>query len=177
MRNFKMTKTFSLTVSLAAAVIGLAASALPAHAATRLMSSSLEGFENSCVNHGGTFGLDGALVSCQTPSVPVVCEYFDDRQAACQWPGNERQIDVIRVIGTLQAGYEPTSSGNSNNDGGNGGGGNGGGGFQGPDDIKDAPNNNPDPKPNFDGPDNIQDAPNNDPKPNFDGPKDFQMAP
>jgi hypothetical protein len=170
-----MTKTLSLTISFAAALLSLTAATAPTQAATRLMSSSLAGFEYRCENHGGTFGLDGALASCQTPSVPVACEYFDDRQAVCQWPGIERQIDVIRVIGTLQAGYEPSSSGNSGN-GGNGNGGGNGGGLQGPDDIQDAPDNSPDPKPNFEGPDDIQDAPN-DPKPNFDGPDDFQMAP
>ena len=102
---------------------------------------------------------------------------FEDRQAICNWPGIERQIDVIRVIGSLPAGYEPSTSGGSQFNGG-GNGGNGGGGIQGPKDIKDAPNN-PDPKPNFDGPDDFQMAPDNnpDPKPNFDGPKDLQMAP
>lgn len=154
-----MTKTISLTISFAAALLTIAAATAPTQAATRLMSSSLEGFQYRCENHGGTFGLDGALVSCQTPSVPVACEFFADRQAMCNWPGVDRQVDVIRVIGTLQAGYEASSSGNSGNGGANGGGGgNGGGGFQGPKDIKDAPNNNPDPKPNF------------------NGPKDFQMA-
>jgi hypothetical protein len=171
-----MTKTLSLTISFAAAILSIAAATAPSQAATRLMSSSLEGFEYRCENHGGTFGLDGALASCQTPSVPVDCEYFAERQAVCNWPGIQRQIDVIRVIGSLPAGYEPSSSGNSGNGNQGNGGGNGGGGLQGPDDIKDAPNNNPDPKPNFDGPDNIQDAPN-DPKPNFDGPDKFQMAP
>lgn len=172
-----MIKTLSLTISFAAAILSMAAATAPSQAATRLMSSSLEGFEYRCENHGGTFGLDGALASCQTPSVPVACEYFEDRQAICAWPGIERQIDVIRVIGSLPAGYEPSSSGgNQGNGGGNGG--NGGGGIQGPKDIKDAPNN-PDPKPNFDGPDDFQMAPDNnpDPKPNFDGPKDLQMAP
>lgn len=174
-----MTKTFSLTISLATMLLSIAAATAPSQAATRLMSSSLEGFEYRCENHGGTFGLDGALASCQTPSVPVACEYFEDRQAICTWPGIERQIDVIRVIGSLPAGYEPSSSSNGNGGTGGKGGGNGGGGIQGPKDIKDAPNNNPNPKPNFDGPKDIQDAPNNnpDPKPNFDGPKDIQMAP
>ena len=167
-----MTKTLSLTISLAAAVLALAAATAPSQAATRLMSSSLEGFQYRCENHGGTFGLDGALASCQTPSVPVACEYFEDRQAVCNWPGIERQIDVIRVIGSLPVGYELPSGGNSGNGGGNGG------GLQGPKDIKDAPNN-PDPKPNFEGPDDFQLAPDNapDPKPNFDGPKDLQLAP
>lgn len=149
-----MTKTLSLTISFTAALLSIVAATAPSQAATRLMSSSLEGFEFRCENHGGTFGLEGVLASCQTPSVPVACEYFDDRQAVCNWPGVERQIDVIRVIGSLPVGQEASSGGNSGN-----GGGNGGGGLQGPKDIKDAPNNNPDPKPNF------------------DGPKDFQMAP
>ncbi|WP_316357123.1 hypothetical protein [Devosia sp.] len=172
-----MTKPLSLTISFAAAILSMAAATAPSQAATRLMSSSLEGFQYRCENHGGSFGLDGALASCQTPSVPVACEYFEDRQAICNWPGIERQIDVIRVIGSLPAGYEPSSSGGSQGNGG-GNGGNGGGGIQGPKDIKDAPNN-PDPKPNFDGPDDFQMAPDNnpDPKPNFDGPKDLQMAP
>lgn len=155
-----MTKTLSLTISFAAALLTIAAATAPSQAATRLMSSSLEGFEYRCENHGGTFGVDGALASCQTPSVPVACEYFEDRQAICNWPGNERQIDVIRVIGSLP-GYDApsSSSGNGGGTGGNNGGGNGGGGLQGPKDIKDAPNNNPDPKPNFNGPDKFQMAP------------------
>ena len=149
-----MTKTISLTISLAIAVLGFAAAAAPAQAATRLMNSSLEGFEYRCEAHGGIFGQNDELVVCQTPSVPVACEFTAVRQAVCEWPGIENQIAVIRVIGTL-----PISVHSSN--GGNGGGANvgnkGGGGLQGPKDF--AP------------------APQNDPKPNFDGPKDFQMKP
>ena len=154
MRKMIMTKTLSLTISFAAAILAIAAATAPSQAATRLMSSSLEGFEYRCENHGGIFGLDGALASCQTPSVPVACEYFEDRQAICNWSGNERQIDVIRVIGSLP-GFDAPSSSSGN--GGNGGGNGGGGGLQGPKDIKDAPNN--DPKPNFNGPDKFQMAP------------------
>ncbi|MGB3336205.1 MAG: hypothetical protein WBA73_03405 [Devosia sp.] len=153
-----MTKFYSLTITLTAAVLGLAAIAAPAQAATRLMSSSLDGFEYRCENHGGIFAADGTLVSCQTPSVPVACEYFTASQANCEWPGIENQIDVIRVIGTLPGGPDIGSSSGSGSGGAvSGGGGGKGGGFQGPNDIKDAPNNNP--------------------KPNFDGPKDFQMKP
>ena len=78
-----MTKTLSLTISFAAAILSIAAATAPSQAATRLMSSSLEGFQYRCETHGGSFGLDGALASCQTPSVPVACEYFEDRQAIC----------------------------------------------------------------------------------------------
>ena len=79
--------------------------------------------------------------------------YFTTTQANCNWPGIENQIDVIRVIGTLPGGPDIGSS--SGNGGGAAvGGGGKGGGFQGPKDIKDAPDN--DPKPNFDGPDNIK---------------------
>ncbi|WP_332700488.1 hypothetical protein [Devosia sp.] len=151
-----MTKTFSLTITLAAAIIGLAAAAAPAQAATRLMTSSLEGFEYRCEHHGGAFSQDGNSVACQTPSVPVACEFFTATRADCSWPGIENQIDVIRVIGTLTAGASSEHSG-GNGVVGNGGGGGKGGGFQGPNDIKDAPNNNP--------------------KPNFNGPNEFQMAP
>lgn len=154
-----MTKTLSLTMSLAVAVIGFAAASAPTQAATRLMSSSLDGFVYRCESHGGIFAQDGAAVSCQTPTVPVACEYFTASQAVCSWPGIESQVAVIRVIGTLPSGYVASmssSEGDAAFEGG-GNGGNGGGGFQGPKDIKDAPNN--------------------DPKPNFDGPKDFQMAP
>ena len=150
-----MNKTIS--ISLAVAVLGFAAAAAPTQAATRLMSSSLDGFEYRCEHHGGIFAQDGSSASCQTPTVPVACDYFDTRQAVCTWPGIENQIAVIRVIGTLPAGYAASVSDDGNGDGGTGGNGGGGGGFQGPKDIKDAPNN--------------------DPKPNFDGPKDFQMAP
>lgn len=148
-----MTKIHSLTITLTAAVLGLAAIAAPAQAATRLMSSSLAGFEYRCETHGGNFAADGALVSCQTPSVPVACEYFTATQANCEWPGIENQIDVIRVIGTLPGGPD---IGSSSGAGGGilGGGGKGGGGFQGPNDIKDAPNNNP--KPNFNGPNDFK---------------------
>lgn len=171
-----MTKTFSLTVSLALAVLGLAAASVPSQAATRLMSSSLEGFEFRCENHGGLFAQNGALVSCETPSVPVACEYFTTTQANCAWHGTERQIDVIRVIGTLPVGASMASASSNNGGVPNGnGGGNGGGGFQGPNDVKDGPNENP--KPNFDGPNEFQMAPIDPPKPNFDGPNQFQMAP
>lgn len=152
-----MTKTISLTISLAVAVLGLAAAAAPTQAATRLMSSSLGGFEYRCEHHGGIFEQDGSSASCQTPTVPVACDYFSASQAVCAWPGIENQIAVIRVIGTLPVGYVAGSSSGGSDNGGNGGGGNGGGGFQGPGDL--------------------QNAPDNDPKPNFDGPKDFQMAP
>ncbi|GLQ08295.1 hypothetical protein GCM10007913_02270 [Devosia yakushimensis] len=148
-----MTKTMTLTLSLAVAVLGLAAAAAPTQAATRLMSSSLEGFEYRCERHGGVFEQAGALVSCQTPTVPVACEYFAARQAVCEWPGIENQIAVIRVIGILPAGYYPTGSSDDSAGGGGNGGGKGGG-FDGPKDIQDAPQN--DPKPNFDGPDDIK---------------------
>lgn len=170
-----MTKTFSLTVSIAAAVISLAAATLPAQAATRQMSSSPEGFQYRCENHGGLFAQDGAMVSCQTPSVPVACEYFAAERAQCAWPGIERQIDVIRVIGSLPAGLARAPSSDSNGGGVPNGGNGGGGGFQGPNDIKDGPNN--DPKPNFDGPKEMQLAPIDPPKPNFDGPNQLQLAP
>lgn len=154
-----MTKTLSLSISLAVAVMGLTAASAPTQAATRLMSSSLVGFEYRCETHGGIFAQTGVTVSCQTPTVPVACDYFTERQAVCEWSGAQNLRDVIRVIGTLPDGYSSSLSSGSVGevgDSGNGGGGKGGG-FQGPKDIKDAPNN--------------------DPKPNFDGPKDFQMAP
>ena len=62
------------------------------------------------------------------------------------------------MIGTLPIGAAAaSSSSNEAASGSKGNGGGNGGGFQGPKDIKDAPDN--------------------DPKPNFDGPDDFQMAP
>ena len=149
-----MTKTISLTLSLAIAVLGFAAAAAPAQAATRLMNSSLEGFEFRCEAHGGLFGQDDDLVTCQTPSVPVACQFTAVRQAVCEWPGIENQIAVIRVIGTLPISVH---GGNGGNGGANTGNKGGGGGFQGPKDF--AP------------------APQNDPHPNFNGPQDFQMAP
>lgn len=100
-KHQEMTKTLSLTISLAAAVFSMAVATAPSHAATRLMNSSLEGFQYRCENHGGIFSLDGAVASCQTPSVPVACEYFEDRKAICDWPGIERQMAVVQVIGTL----------------------------------------------------------------------------
>ncbi|HEY8578029.1 MAG TPA: hypothetical protein VIL88_17015 [Devosia sp.] len=175
-----MKKTLSLSIALAVAAIGYTTATAPSLAATRLMVSSLEGFQYRCEHHGGAYAKAGSVVSCNTPSVAVSCEYFHPRQAYCNWPGIERQIDVVRVIGTLPpAGSIVASSSDNgpggNGNGGNGGGGNGGGGLQGPKDIKDAPQE--DPKPNFDGPKDFQDAPKEDPKPNFDGPKDFQLAP
>lgn len=148
-----MTKTISLTISIAVAVIGLAAAAAPTQAASRLMSSSVEGFEYRCEHHGGVFGQDDMTVSCQTPTVPVACKYVTGRQAVCEWPGIANQIAVIRVIGTLPDAYAPSFGTDDDAVGGN------------------------NPNPNFDGPDDIVDAPDNDPKPNFDGPDDFQMAP
>lgn len=158
-----MTKTLSLTFAIAFAAIGFGAATAPTQAAARLMVSSLEGFQYRCEHHGGAYARTGDVVSCNTPSVPVSCEYFNPRQANCSWQGNERLIDVVRVIGTLPAGGTiASSSGNSGGNGnvvngGNGGGNGGGGGFQGPKDIKDGPQNNP--------------------NPGFDGPKDFKLAP
>jgi uncharacterized membrane protein YgcG len=149
------TKTLSLTLTLAVAAIGFAAASAPTQAATRLMSSSLAGFEYRCEHHGGIFGQNGTLVSCQTPTVPVACEYFDDRQAMCEWPGIVNQVAVTRVIGTLPTGGFSSGSSGNGASGGNGGG--NGGGFQGPGDITDVPND--------------------DPNPGFEGPDDFQMAP
>jgi uncharacterized membrane protein YgcG len=151
-----ITKTLSLTLTLAIAAVGFAAASSPTQAATRLMSSSLEGFEYRCEHHGGIFGQDGTLVSCRTPSVPVACEYFDDRQAVCEWPGILNQVAVIRVIGTLPTGGFGGGSSSNGISGGNGAGGNGGG---------------------FQGPGEITDVPNDDPNPGFEGPDDFQMAP
>jgi len=151
-----MTKTLSLTISLAIALVGFAAAAVPTQAATRVMSSSLDAFEFRCENHGGIFGSDGASASCQTPTVPVACDFFSATQAMCAWPGIENQIAVTRVIGTLPGGYiASASSDNIGLPAGNGGG--KGGGFDGPTDLKAAPNN--------------------DPNPGFDGPSDFKMAP
>ncbi|MEO8684354.1 MAG: hypothetical protein ABI414_05890 [Devosia sp.] len=150
-----MTKTISLTLSLAIAVLGFAAAVAPAQAATRLMNSSLEGFEFRCEAHGGIFGQDDDLVMCQTPTVPVACQFTAVRQAVCEWPGIENQIAVIRVIGTLPISVYGSAGGNGG--GANAGNKGGGGGLQGPNGF--AP------------------APQNDPKPNFNGPKDFQMAP
>ena len=149
-----MNTKISLTIAVAAAVLSIAAAAAPAQAATRLMNSSLEGFEFRCETHGGIFGQDDDLATCQTPSVPVACQFTAVRQAVCQWPGIENQIAVIRVIGTLPIGVHGAPGGNG---GSANAGNNGGGGLQGPKDF--AP------------------APENDPNPNFNGPQDFQMAP
>lgn len=154
-----MIKFSSTTISLVVAAVGLAALTTPSQAATRLMSSTMDAFEYRCERHDGIFSAVGASVSCQTPTVPVSCDYFDVRQAVCAWPGIENQIAVIRVIGTIPTGYTASLSNDDDSaiaDLPDNGGGNGGG-FQGPKDIKDAPNE--------------------DPKPNWDGPKDFQMAP
>jgi hypothetical protein len=155
MRKLLMNTKISLTIAAAAAVLSIAAAAAPAQAATRLMNSSLEGFEYRCEAHGGLFGQDDELVICQTPSVPVACEFTAVRQAVCQWPGIENQIAVIRVIGTLPLGTHGSLGGNGGLSANMGNG--GGGGLQGPQDF--AP------------------APQNDPHPNFNGPQDFQMAP
>jgi uncharacterized membrane protein YgcG len=148
--EINMYKTLSVAASVALALIGFAASAAPSQAATRLMSSSLEGFVYRCEHHGGAFMQDGNLVGCQTPWVPVACEYFEERQAVCEWPGIANQIAVIRVIGTLPA---SSVGGSSSGSGYSGGGGNSGGGLLGPGDITDVPNDEP--EPGFDGPSNI----------------------
>lgn len=155
-----MTRNITLTMALTIVVLGYAGGVVPTQAANRLMSSSLEGFQYRCENHGGAFTQDGPLVSCQTPSVMVSCEYFTGRQADCNWQGTERQIDVLRVIGSLPADAQVVaSSGNGGGPGAPGGGGNGGGGggFQGPKDIKAAPDNTP--NPGFDGPKTLGIAP------------------
>jgi hypothetical protein len=162
MRTIQMTKTIPLTISLAIAVLGLAAAAAPTQAATRVMNSSPEAFEYRCGAHGGVFGQDGDLVTCQTPSVPVACEFTAARAAFCEWPGIQNQIAVIRVIGTLPIGANGSWGGNGGstaNAGNNNGGGNNGGGI------------------GFQGPQDFAPAPQNDPHPNFNGPQDLQMAP
>lgn len=174
-----MNKTFSLTISLAVALVGFAAASAPAQAANRLMSSTIEAFEFRCEKYDGVFASAGGSVSCQTPTVPVACDYFDDRQAVCAWPGIRNQINVIRVIGTLPVGYAAHLSSNDRDAiedviDGNGGGNGGGGGFEGPGEITDVPDDKP--NPGFDGPDEITDVPDDEPNPGFDGPKDFQMA-
>lgn len=150
-----MTKTFSLTLSLAVALIGMAA-ATPSQAATRFVDASVDGLATRCERHGGMFSKEGYTALCQTPTVAVICDFVNSWQADCRWPGIDNQIAVNRVIGLNSAVYV---SGSSESDGegaaapkGNGG----GGGLQGPDDFK---------------------APDNSPEPNFDGPDDFQMAP
>jgi hypothetical protein len=157
-----MTKTHSLTISLAIALIGIAAATAPTQAATRVMSSSPDAFEYRCERHDGAFDIAGTRAICQTPTVPVTCEFVNGDQALCAWPGLQNQVAVIRVIGTLPEGYVAVGNGtdrssfNGSAGSGNGGGGNGGG-FKGPGDFQMAPDNNP--------------------NPNFNGPKDFQMAP
>lgn len=152
-----MNKTLSIALSLAVTSVGLAAATAPSQAASRFMSSSLAAFEYRCERHGGVFGLDGAVANCQTPTVPVSCEFVEAERAICAWPGIPNQVAVTRVIGVLPPGYAANFSSSEDSSVANGMGGGGGGGFQGPDDF--------------------QIAPDNDPKPNFDGPKDFQMAP
>src|SRR4051812_47564511 len=144
-----MTKTLSLTISLAIAVIGFAAAAAPTQAATRVMSSSPNAFEYRCERHDGVFDIAGTTAICQTPTVPVTCEFVNGEKAVCDWPGIQNQVAVIRVIGTLPGGYVAAgngSDGSSFNGPGSGGGGNGGG-LQGPGDFQMAPDNNP--TPNF----------------------------
>ena len=152
-----MTKTLSLTISFAIAVIGFAAAAAPTQAATRVMSSSPDAFEYRCERHDGLYDVAGSTAVCQTPTVPVTCEFVDDAKAVCAWPGLQNQVAVIRVIGTLPGGYAASGNGTGSPSSTGGSGGNGGGGFEGPGDF--------------------QMAPDNDPNPNFNGPKDFQMAP
>lgn len=153
-----MTKTLSLTISLASAIIGFVAASVPTQAATRAMSSSPDAFEYRCERHDGTFDITGSTAVCQTPTVPVTCEFSSGDQAVCAWPGLQNQMAVIRVIGTLPSGYVGPGNGSDHGSAsGSGNGGGNGGGFQGPGDF--------------------QMAPDNDPAPNFNGPKDFQMAP
>ena len=143
-----MTKKFALTIAFATAVLSIAAAAAPAQAATRLMYSSLEGFEFRCETHGGVFGKEGNVVGCQTPTVAVACEFTATREAMCEWPGIENQFAVIRVIGTLPINSEGAFGGNGNT--GNVGHKGGGGAFQGPPNFAPAPQNNP--NPGFNGP-------------------------
>ena len=174
-----MTKPIMTAAALVIALSGCVLTSLPAQAASRLMMSSPEGFQYRCENHGGQYGNDGFVVTCHTPSVLVSCEYFLARQASCQWPGIERQIDVSRVIGSLpeniDVAYSDDSDDNQNISNGGGNVGGGAGGLQGPPDLQEAPGNNP--TPGFDGPPNFQIAPGNNPKPGFDGPPNFQLAP
>lgn len=144
-----MTTKFALTIAVAGAVLSIAAAAAPAQAATRLMYSSLEGFEFRCETHGGVFGKVGDAVSCQTPSVPVACQFTAFRQAVCEWPGIENQIAVIRVIGTLPINTEGSLGGSSGPAGNSGGGSIKGSGIQGPQTLTTASQNNS--TPNFGG--------------------------
>lgn len=139
-------KTFALSLSLAVAFSGLVA-ALPAQAATRNVELPASTFAERCDKHGGLFSVDGNVLQCQTPTVPVACAYVDVNKAHCRWPGIDGQIAVNRVIGL------PNATSISSTGGGNAPTGNGGGiDFGGPDDFV-----NPD---------------NDGPK--WDGPKDFQ---
>lgn len=74
-----MTKFLSMTISLVVAAAGLATLTTPSQAATRLMSSTIDAFEYRCERHDGVFSAVGASVNCQTPTVPVSCDYFDVR--------------------------------------------------------------------------------------------------
>ncbi|RYE72395.1 MAG: hypothetical protein EOO81_03475, partial [Oxalobacteraceae bacterium] len=105
-----MKRKFAQVIAIAVASISFAAIA-PVHAASRLMSSSPDGFHYRCEKHGGTFDVQGYQVSCDMPSLLISCEYFDARRANCNWPGIEQSI-VVRVIGTLPGGdYVASTSG------------------------------------------------------------------
>jgi hypothetical protein len=161
-----MTKTFSMTISLAVAVFAVAAATAPAQAANRLMSSTVDAFVFRCEKHDGIFQSNGTSIGCQTPSVAVLCDYFDERQAVCEWPGILNQIDVIRVIGTLPASYAARLS--SEEGDAVGALDNVGGGFEGPNDISDVPDGGL--GSGLNGPSDIADVPHDEPGVGFEGP-------
>lgn len=137
-------KPFTLSLTMAVAFTGLV-SALPAQAATRNVELPASIFADRCDKHSGILSVDGNIVHCQTPTVPVACAYVDVNKAQCRWPGIDNQIAVNRVIGLPSATPLSIASGGGTTVG-------KGGGLFGPGDLV---------NPDNDGP-------------NWQGPKDFQ---
>lgn len=128
------TKTkIALAASLALAALAVA---VPAQAATRHVAFSMQTFADRCIDKGGVLEARQPLLSCQTGTVRVDCEFRSQALAECRWPGIDNQIAVNRIIGPGDASSISSNGGGfaaAGNNGGNGGNGGGGGGIDLPD--------------------------------------------
>jgi hypothetical protein len=95
-----MTKTFAFAIAIASIA---AASALPAHAATRSVDIGISTFADRCVSQGGIFSDANPTFACETATTSVICAFASINQADCEWAGIDNQIAVNRLLGQPQA--------------------------------------------------------------------------
>ncbi len=106
-----MTKTLSFALSLAIALVGIAA-ASPAQAASRFVDISPDRMADRCLGTGGSFfSPDAGVAVCDLQTVAITCAFVSTFQANCRWPGIDFPIAVTRIIGMSHAIYVGGSSG------------------------------------------------------------------